>query len=137
MSDRKIEKLEYGDVSYRNADVDWLLAQGVPQAAIDAAETAVRLSLIKAECQRRIYAVLSAEAQTNIATAAAVIGAIDVADRTAAQIAMLAKASDAVNWVAAMRSQVQTIKSDEDLDYATDEAWPDCPATVTALAEDY
>ncbi|WP_321446899.1 hypothetical protein [uncultured Cohaesibacter sp.] len=114
-----------------------LLTRGVPQATILEATTAARLATIKTVCQRRIYDVLSAETQANIASAAAVIGSVAEADRTTEQTAMLAAASEMVDWIASMRAAVQTLAADAGADYTQYAAWPECPATVIALAADY
>ncbi|WP_321448402.1 hypothetical protein [uncultured Cohaesibacter sp.] len=129
--------LTYGTKRYAAMTEVQLLAHGVPQATIDEAIAAVRLDTIKADCQRRIYDVLSAETQANIASAAAVIGSVAEADRTTEQADMLAAASEMVDWIAAMRAAVQALAVDTGADYTLDAAWPECPATVIALAADY
>lgn len=131
------EQVKYNGKIYSMMSEEDLLAAGVAQATIDEAIAAVRLDTIKADCQRRIYEVLSAETQANIASAAAVIGSVAEADRTTEQAAMLAAASEMVDWIASMRTAVQTLAADAGADYTLDAAWPECPATVIALAADY
>ncbi|WP_319413942.1 hypothetical protein [uncultured Cohaesibacter sp.] len=128
--------LSYGNKCYCG-DEAYLLACGVPQATIDGTNESDRMKAIKAECQCRIYAEVSAEAQANISLAAALIGAIAEADRTTEQTAMLAATGEMVDWISSMRAAVQTLVADSGADYSLDAAWPECPATVTALAADY
>nr|WP_319513688.1 hypothetical protein [uncultured Cohaesibacter sp.] len=129
--------VKYNGLTYQSFSEADLLIKGVPQSVIDEALTAARLTKIKQACQLRIYATISAETQANIAMASAVIGSVAEADRTTEQIDMLAAASEMVDWIASMRTAVQTLAADTGADYTLDSAWPECPATVIALAADY
>ena len=100
---------------------------GYPEAVIAAAEAGVRVSAVKAECRRRIYAAASAETQMNMATAAAVVSAKTASNRSAEESAMLAGLGQAIDWVAAMRARVVELAADPELDFLSDESWPDLP----------
>ncbi|WP_084407909.1 hypothetical protein, partial [Pseudovibrio sp. Ad37] len=87
-------------IAWSEAD---LKAAGVPQATIDEAQKGARLTTIKAECRKRIYARASAETQMNMATAAAAIAGKAVADRSADEVTLLTSTKAALDWVGAMR----------------------------------
>ena len=100
---------------------------GYPEQVIVEAEGGVRTSAAKAECRRRIYAAASAETQMNMATAAAVVSAKTASNRSAEESAMLAGLGHAIDWVAAMRARVVELAADPELDFLSDESWPDLP----------
>ena len=104
-----------------------LLAAGVPRPVIDAHLAAARGDRVKAECGRRIYAVASAQAQMNVATAAAVASAKTASSRSAEEAALIAGAAAGIGWVAAMRAAIAPLAADPGADFTDDAAWPDCP----------
>ncbi|QUS57361.1 hypothetical protein [Pseudovibrio brasiliensis] len=112
-----------------------LKAAGVPQDVIDEAQKAARLTTIKAECRKRIYAQASAETQMNMATAAAAIAGKDAADRSAAEATVLASTKAALDWVGVMRAKVVELAEDPDINFTLDASWPVCPPEVVALTE--
>ena len=94
---------EYDGKIYGEMTPEQLVEAGVPQVAIDAALTGLRIADIKIECGRLIYAVASAETQMNISAATAVISGKTTTARTDAEKALLAGAEASIGWVAAMR----------------------------------
>lgn len=80
---------------------------------------------VKAECRRRIFAVVDAIAQVNLAAAAA-------ADRLEA--GQLETYRAGLDWVAAMRVACLPLIADPTLDPTQDAVWPAVPAGVAALA---
>jgi len=102
-------------------------ALGYPEDIIAAAEAGARVSAIKAECRRRIYAAASAETQMNMATAAAVISAKEASARTEDEASILSGLDDAIGWVAQMRGRVAELTEDAALDIADDANWPPLP----------
>lgn len=100
---------------------------GYPESVIATAESEVRTGLVKAECRRRIYAEASAEAQMNMATAAAVISAKEASARTEDEASILLGLDDAIGWVALMRSRVTELADDAALDIGDDANWPPLP----------
>lgn len=93
-----------------------------------------RLSNIKAECSKRIFAVASANAQTNMALASGLLSpkiATDTAtDEEKALFVALGMAS---KWANDMISRVSVlVQSDED--YTLDDAWLPVPSEVVAVA---
>jgi len=102
-------------------------ALGYPEEVIAAAEAGVRVSVIKAECRRRIYAAASAETQMNMATAAAVISAKEASARTEGEASILSGLDDAIGWVAQMRARVIELAEDAALDIGDDANWPPLP----------
>lgn len=127
----------YNDQTFINVTPAELLAAGVPQESIDEALAAERLAAIKAECRRRIYSVASAETQMNMATASAAIAGKTAATRTDKEKATLAGVQASLAWVQAMKAAVVTLASDPALDPADDASWPDCPANVLAVVEQF
>lgn len=89
---------------------------------------AARAEICKAECRTRIFAVVDATAQMNLAAAAAA-GGLD-ADQ------MLAY-RDGLDWIAAMRAACQTLIADAGADAGDDAAWPAIPDGVSALADQF
>ncbi|SFK98193.1 hypothetical protein SAMN04488518_11347 [Pseudovibrio ascidiaceicola] len=114
-----------------------LKAAGVPQAAIDEAQKGARLTTIKAECRKRIYAQASSETQINMATAAAAIAGKAVADRSAEEATLLTSTKAALDWVGAMRSKCLELAEGPGTDFTLDASWPECPPEVVALTEQF
>ena len=108
-------------------------ALGYPEEVIAAAETGVRISAIKAECRRRIYAAASAETQMNMATAAAFISSKSASARSEDQKAVLTGIEASLAWVAEMRGNVDTLAADPEVDVYADANWPECPEAALAL----
>lgn len=91
-----------------------------------AAEAAAGQALAcKAECRARIFAVVDATAQMNLAAAAAA-GGLDAGQMQAYR--------DGLGWIAAMRATCQGLIDNAALP-ADDAAWPAVPAGVAALAD--
>lgn len=102
-------------------------ALGYTEEAISAAEAAVHLAAIKAECRRRIYAAASAESQMNMATAAAVYSSKEASARTEDEVSILSGLDEAIGWVAQMRGRVSELVDDATLEIADDANWPPLP----------
>lgn len=87
---------------------------------------------IKAECGRRIFAVINETAQKNTAAAAAAgwPGEADEAARAATQAAFVA----GVQWIGAMRAVCATLIAAQDATFADSAHWPAPPPSVVALA---
>ena len=79
---------------------------------------------VKSECQRRIYAIASQNAQMNM-TAYVASGLASNADKTAF--------AHSLEWVAAMRAASAGLIEDEDVTFGSDSHWPACPADVVEL----
>ena len=79
---------------------------------------------VKSECQRRIYAIASQNAQMNM-TAYVASGLASNADKTAF--------THSLEWVAAMRAASAGLIEDEDVTFGSDSHWPACPADVVEL----
>ncbi|SDQ70668.1 hypothetical protein [Pseudovibrio sp. Tun.PSC04-5.I4] len=127
----------YNGRTYRNFSEEAAVAAGVPQAAIDEALASERLSTVKAECRRRIYAQASSETQINMATATAAVAGKAVEDRSAEDLALLNSTKAAFDWVNAMRAKVIDLAADPDTGFTLDASWPDCPADVVAIVEQF
>ncbi len=112
-------------------------ALGYPEAVIAAAEAGVRISAIKAECRRRIYAAASAETQMNMATAAAFISSKTASARTEGEKAILTGVEASLAWVAEMRGKVATLAADPETDIHDDANWPECPDTALAVVAQF
>ena len=108
-------------------------ALGYPEEVIAAAEAGVRVSAIKAECRRRIYAAASAETQMNMATAAAFISSKTASARSENEKAILTGIEASLAWVAEMRGNVGTLAADPELDVLDDANWPECPDAALAV----
>ncbi|KZK95065.1 MULTISPECIES: hypothetical protein [unclassified Pseudovibrio] len=121
-------------IAWSEAD---LKAAGVPQVAIDGAHKDARLTTIKAECRKRIYARASAETQMNMATAGAAIAGKAEADRSQDEKAVLVGIKAALDWVGAMRSKCLELAEDPASDFTQDASWPECPPEVVALTEQF
>jgi len=100
---------------------------GYPDEVIVAAEASVRISAVKDECRRRIYAAASAETQMNMATTAAVISAKEASARTEDEASILSGLDDAIGWVAQMRGRVSELADDATLGIGDDANWPPLP----------
>lgn len=83
-------------------------------------------SMVKAECQRRIYAVVDQVAQVNLAAAAA--GGVLTAEQMTVYRAGLA-------WIAAMRAACGTLIAASDQAFAEDRHWPTPEASIVTLAD--
>ncbi len=122
---------------YVEMSPDELAAAGVPQEVIDAALARLRAQEVKAECKRRIYAVMSAEAQMNITAVSAAIAAKPASSRTAEEKATLAAAQAALAWVDAMRARAAELAADPNADLRSAGDWPAVPDEVKQLVERY
>lgn len=108
---------------------------GVPVDVIASAKLDVRRRLVSAECRRRIYAAASAEAQMNMATAAAITSAKAEADRTDDDKTVLDGVHLALAWVADMRAAFEALAADPDADFKNDAAWPALPPEIPPLID--
>ncbi len=115
---------EAGDVTIAALDETLALA-GQPRTGLAPLAGAELKSAVDGECKRRILAVASAEAQTNILGYVAT-GTLTADDRAAFL--------DSVAWVAAMRAAAQALIGAGDQTFAADAHWPACPADAAALA---
>ena len=120
------------DITHENrttlsVDREGALALGYPEDVIAAAEAGVRVSAIKAECRRRIYAAASAETQMKMATAGALISSKTASARSDDEKKVLAGIEASLAWVAEMRGNVATLAADPALNIADDGNWPECP----------
>ena len=89
---------------------------------------------IKAECGRRINAVMDATTQANFTAEIAVLGA--KTGKTAAEKTRLATAISGVEWTSAMRAKCRELVEAGDKSYAKDNNWPTVPAGVVDLANE-
>jgi hypothetical protein len=80
---------------------------------------------IKAECQRRIYAVASPDCQMNM-TAYVASGTASTSDKAAF--------NSSLGWVMAMRATYATLATSLDPTFKQDSHWPVCPSDAVALA---
>ncbi|MFW8594930.1 hypothetical protein [Cribrihabitans neustonicus] len=113
------------------------LQAGVPADVIAGAKLKGRRSTVSAECRRRIYAAASVETQMNIATAASVISGKPETDRSEDENGILAGVGLALEWVTAMRANVDALTADPAADYQSDAVWPELPAEVLAVIDRY
>lgn len=81
---------------------------------------------VKAECQRRIYAVVDQVAQVNLAAAAA--GGVLTTDQKDAYRSSL-------TWIASMRARCGELIATREQTFAVDRHWPATPAEVIAIAK--
>ncbi|TRD18398.1 hypothetical protein [Palleronia caenipelagi] len=124
----------------RDDQITW--AGATPDAAtrdaiLAAAALGDRQEAVRAECRRRIYAIASAEAQSNMALAQGQIAARPGSGRSAGDLALLAGVAAALDWVTQMRAAYAALSADPDADYTSDTAWPDCPAEAKAVAAQF
>ena len=129
--------ISHGGHTYVDATPQFLRAAGVPQEVIDAELARQRAQAVKAECKRRIYAVMSAETQMNITAVSAAIAAKPASARSPEEKATLAAAGAALAWVDAMRARAAELAGTPDVDYRNDAAWPAVPDEVKQLVERY
>lgn len=127
--------IEHNGVIRAGVTPEEALAAGLPASVVNAAIYDQRLSDIKAECRRRIYAEASAETQMNMTAAVGVISGKDAAARTEDETLILNGAEAAVSWVAAMRAAVATLAADASVDFKADSAWPALPVEVPPLID--
>jgi hypothetical protein len=120
-----------------NCAADELTAAGVPPGVIDAAFAALRQTAVSNECRNRIYASVSKEAQSNIATASALIAAKDANVRSEGELQILAVAGDLSAWVADMRATSEALTADEAADYTDASAWPAVPTSLAGLVAQF
>jgi len=81
---------------------------------------------VKAECQRRIYAVVDQIAQVNLAAAAA--GSL-------LDESQMAVYRSGLSWVASMRAACGTLIGNSDQTFTEDKHWPVPAASILALAD--
>jgi hypothetical protein len=129
--------VEYGGKTYESFAENELLAAGVPPEAIASGKAIARRELIKAECRRRIYGIASAEAQLNISGAATVISSKLATDRLSDETEFLETYAASLGWIMDMRAAVETLDDLQSADFLSDDAWPECPGDVVALASQY
>ena len=116
---------------------EYLAAAGVPQEVINAALAQRRAQEVKAECKRRIYSVMSAEAQMNATAAVGTIAAKSASSRSQEEKDTLAAAQAALEWVDQMRAAAASLAADAGADYQADAAWPAAPREVRDLVEKF
>ncbi|MCG7627297.1 hypothetical protein MHM88_05725 [Epibacterium sp. MM17-32] len=108
---------------------------GVPANVIAGANLNAHRGAVSAECRRRIYDAASAEAQMNMATAAALTSAKAESDRTDDDKTVLDGVHLALAWVADMRAAFEALAADPDADFMSDAAWPALPPEIPPLIE--
>lgn len=126
---------EFNGRHYEGWTEDAARRAGVPVDVIASAKLDVRRRAVRSECRRRIYAAASAEAQMNMATAAAITSAKAEADRTDDDKTVLDGVHLALAWVADMRAAFEALAADPDTDFMNDAAWPALPPEVPALID--
>ena len=126
--------IQYKGLTYKDWELDDLLKEGVPQEAINAALAREYAAKVKTECKRRIYSVMSAEAQMNATAAVSTIAAKSASSRSQEEKDTLAAAQAALAWVDQMRSAAAALAADAGADYQADAAWPAAPREVRDLA---
>ncbi|TRD16971.1 hypothetical protein [Palleronia caenipelagi] len=117
----------------RGAEITW--AGSAPDAEaqdaiLSAATMGDRKDAVRAECRRRIYAVASAETQSNMAMAQGQIAARSEAERSAGDRDILSGIAAALAWVQEMRAAYAALSADPEADYRADGVWPECPPEV-------
>ncbi|BCH63523.1 MULTISPECIES: hypothetical protein [Rhizobium/Agrobacterium group] len=125
--------IDYNGQTYAGFNTDALADAGVPQTVIKDAQALAHHEAVKAECRRRIYAVGSSEAQMNVTSMTAAISAKTEANRTAEEKAIVAAASQSIEWVTAMRGRFAELAEDMEANYLADASWPECPQAVIDL----
>jgi hypothetical protein len=116
------QPLDIGGLAGRIWIVDGSPAPLAPQPV------AVTAQAVNAECQRRIYAALSDNAQKNM-TANAAAGNLSAAD--------MAAWKEGVAWIAQMQTVCRALVAASDASYADDSHWPPCPTDTVHLAAKY
>ncbi|WOI34780.1 hypothetical protein R1T40_08650 [Tritonibacter scottomollicae] len=127
--------LKHNGKTFANWSADELRNAGVPSEVIVSAKQGVRRRAVSAECRRRIYAAASAEAQMNMATAAAITSAKAEVDRTDDDKTVLDGVHLALAWVADMRAAFEALAADPDADFMSDAAWPALPPEIPPLID--
>jgi hypothetical protein len=112
--------------------IDWTQAE--TSSDIDAAALERRRVAVNAECERRIFAIASANAQRNMGVVLGIIAATPAGDRTNQDVEILAGCRAAMSWVNAMRSAAAHLRETDD-DFTADAAWPDLPDGVGQMLE--
>ncbi|MVA27036.1 hypothetical protein V6582_14985 [Agrobacterium vitis] len=125
--------VEYKGELFIGSTADSLAEAGVPDTVIKQAKAYQHREAVKAECRRRIYAVGSSEAQMNVTSMTAAISAKTEANRTAQEKAIVAAASQSIEWVTAMRGRFAELAEDMEANYLADASWPECPQAVIDL----
>ncbi|BCH58502.1 hypothetical protein RvVAT039_08840 [Agrobacterium vitis] len=125
--------LEHNGQQYVDFTSSALADAGVPDTVIKQAKALSHREAVKAECRRRIYAVGSSEAQMNVTSMTAAISAKTEANRTAEEKAIVAAASQSIEWVTAMRGRFAELAEDMEANYLADASWPECPQAVIDL----
>lgn len=106
----------------------WIEAGNTPDPEFTAAELLKqRQDSARAECSRRIFDVVDANAQMNLASAAAA-GLLTSAQMQTYQAGL--------QWVADMRATWPTL-ADQDADISDDANWPSVPVGVIELAASF
>lgn len=126
---------EHNGKTYAGMTAQEAIAAGAPEAVVDSVFAAMHRRTVSAECRRRIYAAASAEAQMNMATAAAITSAKAEADRTDDDKTVLDGVHLALAWVADMRAAFEALAADPDADFMSDAAWPALPREIPPLIE--
>jgi len=129
--------LKYNGTTYAEFTAAQLQTAGVPEAEIQAAISKDRAVAVSSECRRRIYAAASAEAQMNMATAVGVISSKTASTRTDAEKEILAGAEATMSWIAEMRQTYSSLAADADADFTSDAAWPELPAQIQGMMQDF
>ncbi len=124
---------EHGGATYIGFTEEAALAAGVPEDVVSALKSEARRRAVSAECRRRIYDAASAEAQMNMATAAAVISGKAEADRSEDDVAVLDGVRLALDWVVSMRAAFDALSNDPDADYLADASWPVLPPEIPPI----
>ncbi|PIE13833.1 MAG: hypothetical protein CSA70_03710 [Rhodobacterales bacterium] len=119
------------------SDTAAALNMGLSVEAIQAAEAEARKTAVSEECRRRIFAVASQNAQTNMSLAVGVIGAKTASTRTDIEKATLAGAEAALGWVMDMRAAFLALAADAQADYLADAAWPAIPPEAATIAAQF
>lgn len=106
--------------------IDFSLMKTAEDKAAEA--QAAHVAAAKVETTRRIDAVAKPHTRENMIGASA--AGVLTAEQQAAYIA-------SVQWIADMRAACQAIIADPALDMHDDANWPECPAEVITLAEQF
>ncbi len=89
---------------------------------------AIRINAVKSECVRRIYAVVDAHAQINLAsTSSARLLTDEQMNRYRAGL----------GWIVTMRANCASLIGDNEVDYLANVAWPGLPEGVEELAAEF
>lgn len=112
--------------------IDW----GQKKSAADVVATvlAARRDAVNAECERRIFAVASANTQRNIVAELATIAFKPEAERTNQDATIMAGGIDGLAWIKSMRAAAAVLRENGS-DYTLDSMWPDVPASVGLMLD--